>query len=119
MNIIYLKIFGGQYVNNNERPTPPYSFEVGGTDYSRFSRNDKNISAKLDWTTQLNQEINIQFGGELKQHDIKFHELYLFRLMTAGNILIPAATTNQNNRYHRNPQERAVYVQSKLEAFNI
>jgi outer membrane receptor for ferrienterochelin and colicin len=115
---LFKDIFGGQYVDNNNRPTPPYSFEVGGTDHSRFSRNTKTMSAKLDWTTQLNQEINIQFGGEFKQHDIKFHELFL-QTDNSGNIVIPAPTTLQNNRYHRNPQERAVYVQSKLEAFNL
>jgi outer membrane receptor for ferrienterochelin and colicin len=106
------------YVNNYIRSTPPYSFEVGGTDYSRFNRNTNTMSGKLDWTTQLNQEVNIQFGGELRQHNIKFHEFYLYP-DDAGNILIPLPTTPQNNRYHRKPQERALYVQSKLEAYSL
>jgi hypothetical protein len=66
------------YVDNYIRQTPPYSFEVGGTDYSRFKRNTQTFAGKLDWSTQLNKEINVQFGGEFKQHRIRFNELFLY-----------------------------------------
>ena len=65
------------YINNTSLQTPPYSFEVGGTDYSRFKRSTGTYSAKLDWVTQFNQEINLQFGGEFKRHSIYFKDITL------------------------------------------
>ena len=115
------------YVDNNNRPTPPYSFEVGGTDYSRFNRNTRTYALKLDWTTQLNQQINIQFGGEFKQHDINYNEIYLYSSYSLApdssrqiqSVSIPLESTTSNNQYFHNPQERSAYVQSKFEAFNL
>ncbi len=109
------------YVDNYIRQTPPYSFNVGGTDYSRFYRSTGTYSAKLDWTTQLNQEINLQFGGEVKQHQIYMHEITLYPLTVNGvqTVGIPPVTTDQNNDYLHKPQEASAYVQSKVEAFNI
>ena len=66
--------------------TPPYSFEIGGTDYSRFKRSTGTYSAKLDWTTQLNQEINFQFGGEFKRHNIYYKDITLFPVLVNGVI---------------------------------
>ncbi len=109
------------YVDNSLHPTPPYSFNVGGSDYSRFYRSTGTYDAKLDWTTQLTQEINIQFGGDFKQHQIYMHEITLTPIYDNGiqTVNIPQTTTNLNNEYLHKPQEISGYVQSKLEAFNL
>jgi len=109
------------YVDNNIRPTPPYSFDVGGTDYGRFNRNTSTYSAKLDWTTQLNQEINIQFGGEYKRHQIYYHDitLYPYTINNVQTVGIAPLTTTLNNEYLHKPTEMSGYIQSKFEAFNL
>jgi len=115
---LFKDIQSSQYVNNNLRQTPPYSFEVGGTDYGRFERNTRTFTAKLDWSTQFNQEINVQFGGEFKQHNIRFHEIFLYS-DNNGVVQVPLISSTENNYYDKRPQERSFYVQSKFEAFNL
>ncbi len=121
----YIDIFGDttitQYVNNDIRQTPPYSFDVGGTDYNRFTRNTGTYSVKLDWTTQLNQVLNVQFGGEFKQNRIYYHDITLYPNYNNGvlTVTVPSLSTTENNEYLHKPQEGAFYVQSKLEAFNL
>ena len=113
--------FTTNYVNNTALQTPPYSFEVGGTDYSRFKRSTGTYSIKLDWVTQLNQEINLQFGGEFKRHEIYFKDITLFPTVINGvnTVDIAPITSPQNNEYNHNPIEGAFYVQSKFEAFDL
>ena len=109
------------YVNNTALQTPPYSFEVGGTDYSRFKRSTGTYSIKLDWVTQFNQQINLQFGGEFKRHEIYFKDITLFPRVINGvpTVDIPLITSTQNNEYNHKPIEGAFYVQSKFEAFDL
>ncbi len=124
---LYKDIFTGDpahptdYVDNAIHQTPPYSFNVGGTDYSRFYRSTGTYDAKLDWTTQWTQELNVQFGGDFKQHQIFMHEITLNPIYDNGvqTVIIPQSTTNLNNQYLHKPQEMSGYVQSKLEAFNL
>ncbi len=113
--------FATKYVNNTALQTPPYSFDVGGTDYSRFKRSTGTYSAKLDWTTQFSQEINLQFGGEFKRHDIYFKDITLFPTTINGvnTVDIAPITSPLNNEYNHNPVEGAFYVQSKFEAFDL
>lgn len=109
------------YVDNYVLQTPPYSFNIGGTDYSRFFRSTGTYSVKLDWSTQLNQEINVQFGGEYKNHQLYYQNITLFPIYTNGilSMGIPPTTSNNNDQYLRKPVEGAAYVQSKFEAFNL
>ncbi len=109
------------YVNNVALQTPPYSFDIGGTDYNRFKRSTGTYSAKLDWTTQFNQEINVQFGGEFKRHNIFFKDITLFPAFINGvpTVFVPPITDPNNDEYTRNPIEGSVYAQSKFEAFDL
>jgi hypothetical protein len=111
----------GEYVNNYVRQTPPYSFEVGGTDYSRFKRSTGTYAVSFDWTSQLNQQINIQFGGGFKRHQIFYKDVTLEPITSGGidYVFVPPIQTTNNNQYTHNPLEGAFYVQSKLEAFNL
>lgn len=111
----------GKYVNNYIRQTPPYSFEIGGTDYSRFKRSTNTYEIGFDWTTQLNQEINIQFGGNFKKHRIFYKDVTLEPITADGvdYVYVPPIETTHNNQYTHNPMEGAFYVQSKFEAFDL
>ncbi|MGD8307657.1 MAG: carboxypeptidase-like regulatory domain-containing protein, partial [Ignavibacteria bacterium] len=106
----------GKYVNNYIRQTPPYSFEIGGTDYSRFKRSTGTYEVGFNWTSQINQEINIQFGGNFKRHQIFYKDVTLEPISFEGvtYVYVPPIETTQNNQYTHNPLEGAFYVQSKL-----
>lgn len=114
------------YVDNDLIQNPPYSFSTGGTNTSRFVRNTGTYSVRLDWTSQLTQEVGIKFGGEFKQHRIYYENINLQPMVDANgnkvnpyNVVIPPITTNNYDTYLRKPQEGAAYVQTKLEMFNM
>lgn len=114
------------YVDNDRIQNPPYSFSTGGTNTSRFVRNTGTYSVRLDWTSQLTQEIGIKFGGELKQHRIYYENINLQPMVDENgnkvspyNVVIPPLTTNNHDKYIRKPVEGAAYFQTKLEMFNM
>ncbi|MCR4416171.1 MAG: TonB-dependent receptor [Ignavibacteria bacterium] len=114
------------YVDNDLIQNPPYSFSTGGTNTSRFVRNTGTYSVRLDWTSQLTQEVGIKFGGEFKQHRIYYENINLQPMVDANgnkvnpyNVVIPPITTNNYDTYLRKPQEGAAYIQTKLEMFNM
>lgn len=114
------------YEDNSTVVTPPYSFGVGGTNNHRFIRNTGTYGAKLDWTSQLNQEINLQFGGDYRYNDLYFENINLVPMtdengqkVTPYNVMIPSITSTDYDIYQHNPQEISGYIQSKLEAFNL
>ncbi|MCZ7603111.1 MAG: TonB-dependent receptor [Melioribacteraceae bacterium] len=115
-----------EYIDNSLLQTPAYVFEVGGTDYNRFHRNSGTYSAKLDWTTQFTNEVNVQFGGEFKRHQLYYQNINLAPMLdengqkvTPFNVRIPEVTTQDYDQYTRNPIEGSAYVQAKFEAFNL
>ena len=115
-----------QYVDNTVLQTPPYSFSIGGTDYSRFERSSGSYVAKLDWTTQITQQINVQFGGEFKRHELSYHNINLVSKLDENGqklfpfeVTIPSLATTDNDMYKRNPMEGAAYVQAKFEIYDI
>ena len=114
------------YEDNSTVVTPPYSFGVGGTNNNRFVRNTGTFGAKLDWTTQLNQEINLQFGGDYRYNQIYLENINLVPMTDANgqrvtpyNVMIPSITSTDYDTYEHNPNEISAYVQSKFEAFNL
>jgi outer membrane receptor for ferrienterochelin and colicin len=114
------------YVDNDLIQNPPYSFSTGGTNPNRFVRNTGTYSVRLDWTSQLTQEVGIKFGGEFKQHRIYYENINLQPMVDANgnkvnpfNVAIPPITTNNYDTYLRKPQEGAAYIQTKLEMFNM
>ncbi|NWG29052.1 MAG: TonB-dependent receptor [Ignavibacteriaceae bacterium] len=114
------------YEDNSTVVTPPYSFAVGGTNMNRFVRNTGAYGAKLDWSTQLNQEINLQFGGDYRYNKIYLENINLVPMtdengqrVTPFNVMIPSITSTDYDTYQHEPNEIAGYVQSKFEAFNL
>ncbi len=114
------------YEDNSTVVTPPYSFAVGGTNNHRFVRNTGTYGAKLDWTTQLNQEVNLQFGGDYRYNQIYLENINLVPMTDANgqkvtpyNVMIPSITSTDHDTYQHEPNEISGYVQSKFEAFNL
>jgi len=114
------------YEDNSTVITPPYSFGIGGSNNQRFTRNTGTYAAKLDWVTQINQEINLQFGGNYAKHRMYFEDINLVPMVDENgqrvdpyNVSIPLPTTTDFNTYLHEPFEASGYVQSKFEAFNL
>lgn len=114
------------YEDNSTVSTPPYSFTIGGTNNNRFTRNTGTYGAKLDWSTQLNQEINLQFGGNFISNQMYLENINLVPMVDANgqkvtpfNVTIPQITTTDYDTYTHKPIEASAYVQSKFEAFNL
>lgn len=114
------------YVDNTILQTPPYSYSIGGTDNSRFTRNSGTYVAKLDFVSQLTQEINLQFGGEFKRHRFYFESINLVPMtdengqkVSPYNVVIPSITTTDHNMYLHKPIEAAAYAQAKFEAYSL
>jgi outer membrane receptor for ferrienterochelin and colicin len=114
------------YVDNRLLQTPPYSFNIGGTNTNRFIRNTGSYSAKLDWTTQINERISIQTGSEFKQHNIFYQNINLIPLLddrgqqvSPFNVDIPPITSQDFDEYLHKPYEVAVYAQSKFETNSL
>ena len=118
------------YVDNQLKQNPPYSYEVGGTNMSRFTRNTGTFGAKIDWTTQLSNIISFQTGGEVKQHRLFYQNITLIPLydevgqkVTPFNVAIPLPTSQDYDEYLHKPLETALYFQSKFETnfliFNV
>ncbi|MBT8380137.1 MAG: TonB-dependent receptor [Ignavibacteria bacterium] len=114
------------YEDNSSVITPPYSFGIGGTNNNRFVRNTGTYGAKLDWATQLNKEINLQFGGNFSSHRMYLENINLVPMVDASgqrvdpyNVTIPLPSTTDYDTYLREPIEASGYVQSKFEAFNL
>ena len=118
------------YVDNTLKQNPPYSYDIGGTNMNRFSRNTGTFGAKIDWTSQLNNKISIQAGSEFKQYRLYYQNINLIpfydimgQRAVPFNVDIPSPTSQDYDEYIRKPLETAVYLQSKFEAnfliFNI
>jgi hypothetical protein len=114
------------YEDNSSVVTPPYSFGVGGTNNNRFTRNTGTWGAKLDWSTQLNQEINLQFGGDFRYNDIYLENVNLIPMtdstgarVTPFNVAVPSASSTDYDTYQHQPIEASAYAQMKFEAFNL
>lgn len=114
------------YVDNRLKQNPPFSFDIGGTDLNRFTRNTGTYSAKLDWTNQLNEQISLQIGGEFKRHQIYYQNINLVPTLDANgqptspyNVTLPPPTSPDYDEYLHKPTEWAGYVQTKFEAFHL
>ncbi|MCF6270891.1 MAG: TonB-dependent receptor [Melioribacteraceae bacterium] len=115
-----------EYVDNTFRQTPAYSYNVGGTDNSRFERYTKTYLAKFDWVSQLTRQVNLQFGTDYKMQEIYFHDINLVAKLDENgqrafpyNVEIPPISSVDNNEYLHNPTEFSGYAQVKIEAFNM
>jgi outer membrane receptor protein involved in Fe transport len=109
------------YVNNDDRKTPAYSFNIGGTNMNRFNRNTGTYAAKIDWTTQITEQISLQSGGEFKQHRIYYHNLNLVKNVgvVPFTVTIPSIGSSDNTEYLHTPNDAAIYAQSKFESQSL
>lgn len=133
-NYLYEDIYTGdpnnptKYVDYTLQQNPPYSYPVGGDAASnnRFERTTETYAAKFDLTTQVTKEIQLQFGGDAKQHRIYMEFINLVPMLDESgakvvpyNVEIGGKNTLNYDTYLHKPQEFSGYAQSKFEAYSL
>ncbi len=99
------------------RQTGNFAFHTGGTDMTYFQRMTTSQLIKGDFTSQVSAQYQIQLGGELRRHRLKFHDIVLKKNPETGNqVQIPPPNTADNQEYDRVPLEASAYFQSKWES---
>ena len=114
-----------KYVHPDLLTTQAYSFLTGGTNLSRFKRETQTFLAKLDFTSQLNNEHMIKFGLESRVHRLFFQDITLRPIeseTSSSSLTTPFIHTRildessqYNSSYTKKPMELSAYIQDKME----
>lgn len=109
------------YLFHLETYTPPsYSFNIWGIGMQRFRRRSITEVAKLEFTSQVHPAHQLQFGGEIKRHNLIFDDYQIADSILTDlffSIKIPDKTVDSFNRdyYEVSPREISLYLQDKIE----
>ncbi len=87
------------------------NFRIGGTDNGRFRRETDTYIAKFDITSQVNNENQVKFGLEYRQHSLFQEDLTSIVIdETSGVVFL-----FDNGSYDVSPIEFSGYIQDKIE----
>lgn len=113
-NYLYESSFDDRYVSlENTNLNGQFSYRVSGNElYSAF-QNTETHTIVGDYTNQMTQEIQIKTGFLGRLHEIRNQD-YAIRVGADG-AAAPSQVATENNRLFTNPQEFAVYAQTKIE----
>ncbi len=114
-----------RYLHPDSLNTVAYAFVTKGTDLHRFFRETSSYTAKLDFSSQINENHLIQVGVEGKTHRLSFDD-YTLEPLTVNGIpvtpfipAIPDENSINRNKYKAKPDEFASYFQDKIEFENV
>ncbi|MFC1480730.1 TonB-dependent receptor plug domain-containing protein [Candidatus Neomarinimicrobiota bacterium] len=113
------------YLNHLVTFAPPeYSFDYDKIDLQRYERQSATKIAKFDLTSQLNERHQLQFGAEVKEHNLTLDDYDLSDSLATDfefTIKIPEKALDSFNRdyYDVKPRELGVYLQDKIEHKNV
>ncbi|MEK6570474.1 MAG: TonB-dependent receptor, partial [Bacteroidota bacterium] len=108
----------------------PFSFLTGGTDLNRFHRSTKTMLAKLDLSSQIDNQNLVKIGVEARQHKVFLESFTLQPIQQQSDINlskdnpfikteIPDISSNNHNVYEHKPLELSAYIQDKMEFKDI
>ena len=106
--------FDARYLPNDftnvRAPDKLSNFLVGGTNNGRFNRSTDTWLTKLDITSQVNNQNQVKFGIEARQHRLQYKDEVLVRqsLTDPGFLFV-------NGEYDQKPMEISAYLQDKIE----
>lgn len=110
-----------RYMHPDSLNTISFAFVTKGTNLHRFFRETKSYTAKLDFSSQVNENNLVQLGGEAKTHRLSFDDYTLEPLRVNGVPVdpfvpsIPDENSFNRNKYGAKPNEFAAYLQDKIE----
>ena len=107
-----------------------YSFLTGGTDMGRYDRTTTTGVLKLDFTSQMTSTSLMKAGVEFRRHKLEVDSYTLQPIPEKSDInlatddpyvrtYIPDISSNNHDRFTRNPSEFSAYIQDKLEFKDI
>jgi outer membrane receptor protein involved in Fe transport len=97
------------------------AFSTIGMNLGRFWRETETISAKMDFTSQINMSNLIKFGFEAKKHRLGVDGYSLQKLRVDGIEVVPFqpdvpdVSSPARNVFEREPFEFSAYAQDKIE----
>lgn len=100
-------------------PAMNYTFASGGTLNNHYYQRSKTMGAKLDLTSQLNQNHEVKLGADFKSHQLEFENFEVIKEASASLPEIPDLTTPKHDRYTKKPLEFSTYIQDKMEFESI
>ncbi|MGE5402841.1 MAG: TonB-dependent receptor [Ignavibacteriales bacterium] len=98
-------------------PATNYTFASGGTLNNHYYQRSKSIGAKLDLTSQLNQNHEVKFGIDYKSHILDYETFEVLR--ESGVVSIPDTSSPKHDLYTKKPIEFSTYIQDKMEFESI
>src|SRR5690606_11993329 len=109
--------YDSRYLHPDSLNTIGYAFHDKGTDLHRFFRETKSYTAKLDFSSQVDDNNLIQIGAVGKLHKLKFDDYNLEPLRINGVPVdpfvpsIPDINSQNRSKYIADPIEISGYVQ--------
>ena len=112
------------YVDPDSAATPTsFSYSRAGTNNGLSFRNYQFWDAKLDFTSQINQQHQIKAGVEAKLHELTRDTYTLIPGKTAGGTeeiipftpTVPEVSSLSRDKYTQKPREISAYIQDKIE----
>lgn len=91
------------------------NFRIGGTDNGRYRRTTDTYIAKLDLTSQVNNQNQVKAGVEYRYHSLQQEDLTSIVLNENDGVTF----LFDNGSYDVNPVEFSGYIQDKVEVGNL
>jgi outer membrane receptor protein involved in Fe transport len=115
------------YMHSDSLVAPAqYSFRRGGTDLAHNFRSTSYWVGKFDMVSQISTKHQLKYGGEVRLYELKLDNFLLQpKVDENGNTIepftpaIPAISTIYHDKYTREPREFSVYLQDKMEFFDL
>ncbi len=93
-----------------------YTFLSGGTLNDHFYQRTNTLGAKLDFTSQINNNNELKFGVQYRNHTLDYETFSIKR--DTIRYLIPTilgTNTSEHDYYTKKPTEFSIYLQDKIE----
>ncbi len=97
-----------------------YTFASGGTLNNHYYQRSYTTGFKFDLTSQITNQHEIKFGGELRSHTLDYENFEILRDSTRYlEPTIPSLTTAKHDKYTKEPLEISAFIQDKMEFTNL
>ncbi|MDP4116763.1 MAG: TonB-dependent receptor, partial [Bacteroidota bacterium] len=114
---VYADPLDSRYVNpERQRDVSGNAFYTGGTENWHFYHKTKTVTAKVDFTSQLNISNEVKVGGEFDQHKLDYTDYQIHIDAGSGYVpKLPEPGSFDYNTYLNKPYQLAFYLQDKFE----
>ncbi|MBU1096108.1 MAG: TonB-dependent receptor [Bacteroidetes bacterium] len=118
---LYENPLDSRYIHPDSTNRVGYAFISGGTNNHQFNRGTETWLAKLDYSSQLNENHLIKVGAEIKTHKLTFDDYNVEpKLLNDVPVepfepAIPSVLSPNRDKYENSPIDASAYFQDKIE----